>query len=268
MYNIESMETWQHDAEAFLARYQWGPNSKFLGVSRMLDNIQALSKGKYVVSQRPRGVLSGFLAILPQGTTVYLPPVLGKIGPKRIRLRHRVEKGAIFSAYWFQNKLILEDVLVWNSEPVWFQAPFQERWKIMQTFLHSYYHKDPVQGFELQFAKYQSLGSLQQPADNMVMEFVPNEPKLKRLIWSQDRKSQPRLLIKPDIVQKLEFTARKDASAGPDVYTVYRGVEKLGYGVVKTLAISKALRAATDAEIKIDAVWSEQFHKWEIKQVF
>ena len=265
------METWQHDAEAFLARYQWGPNSKFLGVSRMLDNIQSLARGKYVASQRPRGVLSGFLAILPQGTSVYLPPISGKIGPKRIRLRHRVEKGAIFSAYWFQNKLILEDVLVWNSEPLWFQSTFQERWQIMQTFLNSYYRKDPLQGFELSFAKYQSLGSLKQPVDNMVIEFVPNEPRQKRLIWSQDRKNQPRLLIKAevktDIKNTVEFTARKDASAGPDVYTVYRGSEKLGYGVVKTLAISKALRAATDTDIKIDAVWSEQFHKWEIKQV-
>ena len=233
----------------------------------MLDNLQSLARGKYVVSQRPRGVLSGFLAILPQGTTVYLPPISGKIGPKRIKLRHSVEKGAIFSAYWFQTTLILEDVLVWNSEPVWFQSSFQERWQIMQTFLTSYYHKDPVQGIELRFAEYQSLGSLKQPVDNMVIEFVPNEPRQKRLIWSQDRKTQPRLRIKAEVKNIVEFTARKDASAGPDVYTVYRGAEKLGYGVVKTLAISKALRAATDTDIKIDAVWSEQFHKWEIKQV-
>jgi hypothetical protein len=272
-------ESWVEQAEAYLGTHQWGPNGKYLGVSRMLkdEDLHSLQKGKYVASQRPRGILSGFLAILPKyGPIVYIPPISGKVGPMRIRLRHRIEKGAIFSAYWMQKDLVLEDILVWNEEPVWCTKSFDERWKIMKNVVENYYKPDIVQKFGMRLAKYQSLASLQKPDDSVVLEFVPNDPKQKRIIWTQERKNiqvQPARIqpapvehTKPKQTVK-EFSAKKDVHAGPDVYNVYRGTEKLGYALVKTLAISKALRKYAENEIQVDAVWNPQFSKWEIKQI-
>ena len=257
-------DSWIEQGKNFLQTHQWGPNAKYIGVSRMMkeEDIGTLQKGKFVVSQRPRGVLSGFLAILPnQGQAVYLPPISGKVGPMRIRIRHCLEKGALFSAYWHNRKCILEDVLVWNEEPIWFTKSFEERWKCMQSFLQNYYKPDIVQGLEIQFAKYTSFANLSKPEQGRVLEFVPNDPKQKRMIWTQDR------IEKQEQASAVGFLARKDAAAGPDVFTVYRGEEKLGYALVKTLAISKALRSSTQTDINIHAVWNSQFNKWEIQSV-
>ena len=267
-------------AETYLGKYQWGPNGKYFGVSRMMkeEDLHSLQKGKYVASQRPRGILSGFLAILPNyGPSVYIPPISGKVGPTRIRLRHRIEKGAIFSAYWLQGDLILEDILVWNEEPIWSTKSFEERWKIMKTVVESYYKPDIVQKFGIKLANYQSLAALTKPDESTVIEFVPNDPKQKRVIWTQERKNiqpqtRPQLQTQEPLkhVQKpskTEFIAKKDTNAGPDVYMIYRDTEKLGYALVKTLAISKALRNCSDNEIQVDAVWNPQFSKWEIKQI-
>lgn len=275
---VEGMvETWLEHAEQFLGKHQWGPQGRYIGVSRMLkeEDLDSLRKSKVVISQRPRGILSGFLAILPNnGNAVYIPPVSGKVGPRSIRVRHRLEKGAIFSAYWLKNELVVEDVIVWNDESVWMNKTFEARWAIMRTFIEMYYKPDVVQGVVIKTATYQSLQNLTKPAENMVLEFVMNEPKQKRVIWTNERKIQTEQRL-PTIVAKQEneqppvdtFVVKKDLSAGPDVYTVYRGQEKLGYALVKTLAISKALRNAQQEEIPIDAAWSKQFGKWEIKRV-
>jgi hypothetical protein len=54
---------------------------------------------------------------------------------------------------------------------------------------------------------------------------------------------------------------------GPDVFSVWRGEERLGLGLVRTLAISKALRLANLDEIQVVAEHNKQFDKWEIKSV-
>ena len=54
---------------------------------------------------------------------------------------------------------------------------------------------------------------------------------------------------------------------GPDVFSVWRSEEKLGLALVKTLAISRALRVAEGATIPIEAVWNKGFDKWEIMKI-
>ena len=137
------VETWLEHAEQFLGKHQWGPQGKYIGVSRMLkeEDLDSLRKSKVVISQRPRGILSGFLAILPNnGNAVYIPPVSGKVGPRSIRVRHRLEKGAIFSAYWLRNDLILEDVIVWNDDSVWMNKTFEYNFRGEMKDLESINH--------------------------------------------------------------------------------------------------------------------------------
>ena len=266
--------TWIGAAEEYLGKHQWGPNGRFLGVSRMFkeEDLGALTKTKVFATQRPRGILSGFLAIVPVlGYAVYIPPIAGKVAPMRIRMRIRVEKGAIFSVYWNKDELILEDVLVWNDESIWFTKSFEERWGIMKQFIETCYKPDVSQGFIMKPAIYQSLQSLSKPTEYMVVEFIPNDPKQKRMIWTSERKQniakKEEIRAKPELNTSNDFILKKESNSGPDVYTVYRSGEKQGLALVKTLAISKALRNCQQEEINVHAEWNNQFGKWEIRQV-
>ena len=60
--------------------------------------------------------------------------------------------------------------------------------------------------------------------------------------------------------------AKRDPSA-PDVFQLWRGSESLGMALIRTMAISKALRLAKGEEIPVEAVLNNKFHKWEIINV-
>ena len=54
---------------------------------------------------------------------------------------------------------------------------------------------------------------------------------------------------------------------GPDVYAVYKGETRLGLALVRTLAISKALRLAMTpgvASVAINAEHNKTFDKYEV----
>ena len=117
-------EEWVHNAKEYLA-------PRFVAVSRIMKegDIALLEKDQFVVSSRPRGVLSGFLVIVPNtGYAVYIPPNGSIQGPKRIRMRlsnYVIENGAIFSCYCKKDKnIVIEDVLIWNNKNVWLSLSF------------------------------------------------------------------------------------------------------------------------------------------------
>jgi len=265
---------WVAQAEEFCGSYGWGARGKYIGVSRMFadgDKI-ALQRHKMVMSIRPRGILSGFLAVVPAlGYAVYLPPVAARAGPQRIRMRLSdtvLKQGAIFSAYPLRDgKLILEDVLVWKGNSVWFTTPFEERWNtIMKQFVLQEWKNDPVlQTRSIDLASYVSISDVSEPDVQSVLEFVPNAPNQKRLIWvpSKDVSAATQPL---DATTK-QLMAKQEASMGPDVYSIWRGEERLGLAVVRTLAISRALRGAKLEAIPVDCVWNKQFEKWEIQTI-
>ena len=63
------------------------------------------------------------------------------------------------------------------------------------------------------------------------------------------------------------LVAKRETAMGPDVFSVWRGEEKLGLALVRTLAISRALRTASGTTIPIEAVWNKGFDKWEIVKI-
>jgi hypothetical protein len=256
-------------AEEYMGKYGWGPRGRHIGLSRMMgvSDKSAIATTNMVASIRPRGILSGFLVIVPStGYAMYIPPVASKMSPFRMRLRIPESvwnDGAVFSAYLRRDKrLVLEDILVWQSKPVWNTTGFSERWKLMAAFLESWHPDTALQGVRIEPAVYTSLASITEPDEHSVLEFVPQAPNQKRLIWmpSATQKEQPK-------TSGASLVAKREAAMGPDVYSVWRSEEKLGLALVKTLAISRALRTANLAEIPIEAVWNKGFDKWEVLKI-
>ncbi len=289
---------WVSVAEEFCGAYGWGARGKYIGISRMFSDSdkQHISRGKVFGSTRPRGILSGFLVIAPSlRYAVYLPPIAAKVGPQRIRMRiseFLQTSGAIFSAFMTRDKrLIIEDVLVWDKHPVWLTTPFEKRWNtIMAQFVKQEFINDNgIQGFTIELAKYVPIAQLTEPDAHTVLEFIPDAPNHKRLIWipqkntesnqpivqTEDVKEIPNtVLSSTDHVQKPKTTIvshgpkyiRREIAMGPDVYSVWEKETKtrLGLALIRTLAISRLLRTDSAEEIDVKAEWNRQFEKWEI----
>jgi hypothetical protein len=272
----ESGQDWVATAEEYIGQHGWGARGKSLGISRMYsDNDKAiLRKDKVVATLRPRGILSGFLAVVPNlGYAVYLPPIAAKMGPQRIRMRLSpavLADGAIFSVYYTRDRtVILEDVLVWRNMPVWNTKTFKERWEqILVDFIkHHYVPMLELQGVTIKLAEYVSVNQAQEkePDANQVVEFVMNGANTKRIIWIPPKAEQtpvtaPAVSFSGDV-----FKVKKDM--GPDVYSIWKGEERLGLALVRTLAISRALRLADIDNVTVTADYNKQFDKWEIKTV-
>ena len=311
---------WVDTAEEYIAQHGWGARGRNNSASRLLHDgeRQSIARGKWVAGLRPRGVLSGFLAIVPRaGYATFLPPLTVKLAPQRIRLRisdELVEQGAVFSAYMTrERRLVVEDVLVWKGDPVWYTVPFHKRWnEIIHVFGTQEWRADlDYQGLSIELATYTPLSAAKEPDASSVVEFVPNLPNQRRLIWIPGRDAtgtggattspvparsagaaptpQQTIAVKPvapsaPIVLATSsprqaptptptptaaagLVAKKEALMGPDVYSVWRGGEKLGLALVRTLAISRALRVCTAETIRIEATWNKQFDKWEVVEI-
>jgi len=280
---------WVNTAEEYCGRFGWGARGKYIGISRMMnDNDKsALSQGTFVAAIRPRGVLSGFLAVVPGlDYAVFLPPIAAKIGPQRIRMRLSdilKEKGAIFSAYITRDKtMVLEDVLVWQEKSVWFTEQFKQRWNnIMNTFTTDHWKEDSqLQGLSIIMATYIPLATIQEPEQGSVIEFIPNQPNQKRMIYigsqSSPKTTNPTVQSSPnknEIINKadsVKFTVKKEAGMGPDVYAIFKNDERMGIALVRTLVVSRALREAISDKVEmipVSAVHNKQFDKYEVTAV-
>lgn len=272
---------WVAAAEEFLGKFGWGARGRNLGVSRMFGtgDTNSLVRNAYVGTHRPRGILSGFLVVVPGGPVVYIPPIAAKVPPQRLRLRLSAAvlgSGAVFSAYMTRETpraCVLEDVLVWNGADVWSSKTFHDRWNnVLQEFVTAHFRADPVlQGFEVKLASYVSANRLTEPDDKHVVELIPDAPAVKRLIWMPPRAAP----IVPAHTESGEgggavFTAQKEAGMGPDVYAVYKGTTRIGLALVRTLAISKALRLAMGPAkniVPVRAELNKTFEKYEILEV-
>ncbi len=266
---------WLRVAEEWIGNYGWGARGKSLGISRMFaeNDIGIIRREKLVASYRPRGILSGFLAVVPSlGCAVYIPPIAAKTGgPMRIRMRLSEEllrDGAVFSCYMTrERKMVLEDVLVWRNTLSWFTQSFAERWGLMKEFITTHWKPDTaLQTLQITIASYISLDTVGEPEPQIVVEFVPNKAGQKRIIWIPAKEEAQQ--VRPAAAAQSgtqPFIVRRDI--GPDVYTIWRDGTKLGQALVRTLATSRALRNAGGDDIAVTAEWNKQFEKWEVTGV-
>jgi hypothetical protein len=239
----------------YLTKFGIGPHGK-QSISKLLQDadITFLKSDPYIVTTRPRGILSGQLVIQNGGAT-YIPPLGKQPIPLRLRLKEDVRsKNAIFSAYMDESILVLEDVMVWNDVYVLSQG-FEERWKRMEEWNRGWQPDDTLQGVSIRFAEYVPLGSLVKPEERQLLEFVPLK-KGRRLIWLPDETEQTASEV---------FAARREAGIGPDIFSLWRGTERVpGIALVRTLAISRQLRLYPADEMAVRCGWNKMFERWEI----
>lgn len=270
---------WVAAAEEFIGKYGWGARGRNLGVSRMFGtgDIASCVRNTHVARLRPRGILSGFLAIVPGAGVVYIPPIAAKVAPQRMRLRvseELLETGAVLSAYLTRESprcLVIEDVLVWKGQNVWHTRTFSDRWNnVMAEFVEKHFRSDTMlQGFDVKLAEYTAPNILEEPDEKQVVELVPEATGVKRLIWMPPRVDAAHAA--PSVAESGGgYTAQKEAGMGPDVYAIYKGATRLGLALVRTLAVSRALRLAmgpAQTVVPVRAELNKTFEKYEILEV-
>ena len=275
------MSSWVEKAEEFIGKHGFGSRGKHISISRVLNptDLSQLPLQQHVCAYRPRGILSGFLVIHPElQYVVYLPPAASKLQPQRFytRINPRIlEHGLIASAYLYNKQFVIEDLLAIDGHILWSRS-FSERWKLLKQFLENDLRHDPfIQGgYTLTSTSYMPLGSLIEPSDDKVVEFVASASGgQKRMIWIPVRGGASSQTTQPAANSSVKnaHVAKREAGLGPDVYTVYDGETKLGIALVRTLLASRGLRlafAAGDAEtIRVNTQFNKQFDKWEILDV-
>jgi len=262
---------WVDNAEEYAGSHGWGARGKQIGISRMLNDsdLTHIANIPCVAAIRPRGIISGFLVIVPKlGYSIFLPPIAARMGPVQIKCRYSqtlLEKGAILSAYMMRDSatgtktLIVEDVLVWLGENVWYSNTLQERWNLIRDLFENHFAADvQLQKCFIRPQEYKSLLECTEPPEEKVLEICPNQKGQKRLIWNAPKEKR----------QDTAFIAKHEVGAGPDVYVLFRGEERLGQALIRTLAISKAIRKALkENACVVQACFNKQFEKWEITEV-
>ena len=274
--------SWTETAEEFIGKHGFGARGKHISLSRILNpsDLTQLQTSQFVCAYRPRGILSGFLVIHPQlQYAVYLPPATSKLQPQRFHLRidaRHMEHGVIASAYLYNKQLVVEDLVAIDGEVVWLNRGFSERWRRLKQFLESELRHDAFlqSGTVITCTSYMSLGSMAEPPDDKVVEFIPSGGGgQKRVIWIPDRataKTEPAIGASSSGGKVL--IAKRDVGMGPDVYSLHDGDVKLGTALVRTLVASRALRLAfaggsgTDS-VRVSAQFVKQFDKWEVLDV-
>ena len=152
------------------------------------ENGEIFSKYKFYAIPRLGRDVPGFLVIRPEGT-YFFNPRRQETYRLRLRLSSEVrESGSILigTLYYFEKKLVLEDVYRWNGEIVWNTDTFEKRWELLREFFDKHWTQDLYlqKNMEILPTKIQSIGSALNNLDpEMGVDFQPNDPKRKRFFW-------------------------------------------------------------------------------------
>jgi hypothetical protein len=272
--------SWVEKTEEFIGKHGFGSRGKNITISRILNSsdLSHIQTSHHVCAYRPRGILSGFLVIHPElQYAVYLPPATSKLQPQRIHVRVNpriLEHGLIASAYLYNKQFVIEDLIAIDGDILWSRA-FTERWKRLKQFLENDFRHDPFlqSGYTFTSTSYIPIGSLVEPSDDKVVEFVAcGVGGQKRMIWIPTRGVVGATTPASGGGAAAVHVAKREAVLGPDVYSVYEGETKLGTALVRTLVASRALRLAFASgggadTVRVNTQFNKQFDKWEILDV-
>lgn len=245
-----------------------------LGISKILQDVEFLKTTKCVASFRPRGVLSGFLVIAPalHGTAVFVPPMGAKMPPRVFRMRLAPEVfrdgGAIFSAHIQGGEVVIEDILMYKGARLFQTMGFQERWTGPLAKFNDEWAPDDVMqgGVRIRYTEYVSVaeacGALVEGGrEGQVVEFVPLAgANVRRHVW----------IPMEEVAAKHVMTARRESALGPDIYTLVGAAAGSGasgggaIALVRTLAISRALKLVGRDEFRVEVAWNKMFERQEI----
>jgi len=266
------------DAERYVDNHGWmGTSKKHVGVCRLFSegDIPLIRVKEAVIGVRPRGILSGFLVIVPEskGTATFIHNTLTNKESYSFRLRLCEElrkTGCIASAYMNKDEIVVEDMLVWKDEPVFYCKTFPERWSYVQQFFSALATDSALQRCTIRAATYALPTTVTAVPNHSVVEWVPFAPNQRRLVVVPDRTLEVKPVEKAvieKVVKKVlkdePVVARRDA-VGPDVYQLWRGSTHLGQALVRTMGVSKSLRLCPGESIPVKVEFHKVFSKWEI----
>jgi hypothetical protein len=244
--------------------------------------------------------MSGFF-VIQESHSVYVP-FKGRPEQVRLRVSEEMRKGTVFMAFKQQQTLVLEDVLVWKGELVWTCKTFPERWFLLNKFFTNHVALDlALQRMSVRPVTFVQPTTVPAFESKSVLEWIPHAPGQRRLLFvpnGEDAATEPVAALQSAIAARLQpavapsaviastthaatssalapavttprtsaIVAKRDAS-GPDVFQLWRGSESLGMALIRTMAISKALRIAKGEEISVEVTFNGKFNKWEIINV-
>jgi len=172
-------------------------------------------------------------------------------------------------------RIFLEDTFMWKGRNVAAEEPFIARLKRAQDWFDNSLLQDSrlIQGLEFEMAAWKPLDAV---APTSSWDLMPNEAGRWRLTWHcslppplhpqqpQQPPQQPQQPQQPKQPPKLIALARREP--GPDQWQLFSsdGIA-LGRALIRTLAISSALRSAKDPQ-RVEVAWNATFQKWEIER--
>jgi hypothetical protein len=173
-----------------------------------------------------------------------------------------------------ERKLRLEDVLMWKGRDLSDKETFTQRWQLARQWLEHYCIMDSrlLSGLDLELAPWQPLAAVHPDG---VWEFQSDSPG-RRLMWiaryADSANSSPALgpMPPPIVAPKMEeltgpVIAVATRAAGPEQWMLSSsdGMD-LGRALVRTMAVSGAMRSVKAGSVRVEVEWCSAFQKWEI----
>jgi hypothetical protein len=282
----------------WLSTQDIGPESTFR-FSNQLDSkkLGVLRSAPMMLAKRPGSARSGYLCFYPPlKVAIFVEDIDYRkdqpvIKPPRafiLRMRHSPSiynaGGSVFAVtlHVSDSILWLEDVLVWNGQPIWMTHSFSKRWLILKSWLENDWSEDPnlQRGLIIKPRQPLPLSSfLSEPGD--VWEFIPEDAGKRKLMWKDKRlmpvsissypqkdiprKSRQKSEVKeeesvkptpvvqvgildsyfPSLPQENDgsLIAMAKKETGPDVYSLYSAEgTNLGLAVIRKMTLSLSMR--------------------------
>jgi hypothetical protein len=160
----------------------------------------------------------GFLCFLPRKPVQFLKCRLDTGFYLRLRVESSLfQDGTVFIASHHLNTITVQDCWMWQGENLT-KFPYSKRFSYVTKFIHSYIVQDPrLSGFEVQAATHFQLDSFQElveSQDYASIDFLPENPRRRRLFYRMETSAPARAIAKPVAKQQ-----QKPPAAAPQSYT-------------------------------------------------
>jgi len=245
------------------------------------------SKKWYWLTQIGR---SGYLVFLPNTPAVWIDEQFKQSYKVQMRVSSNIyEKNTVLIASLNQvdSLLRLEDAWIISGQPLR-NNPFTQRWNSLLEFFCVLYKQDSTlqQGLRIELATYQPLTYIKDiPLPNVMLaqgeddrrlrvqliqkpsEFVRPVPKDERAaIPVPAPKPAPRPAPRPTRPTRPSSDEAVAVAHPeyPDTYDLFIDGVKKGYAAVQDLDLSKRLKTASTAEIRVKIEWNPEFSMYEI----
>ena len=249
-------------------------------------HVPALKRNIWFVMKRST-TRSGLVVVWPaMKCCVYISgdaPTQKRPEPRVALLRIRIDPQflsddvglTVFSATLSSatRRLTLDDTLLWKGRRIFETETFSKRWNRAVQWVEHYCLLDPrlMGGLEIEMAQWEPLDHLRPEKS---WELQPDEIGRKRLLWIANHSSQEagpaasmqgQIASAAPVLETGPLVAKAMRDSGPEQWLLSTGDgTALGKALIRTLAVSTALRSAKTDGLHVEVSWNRVFQKWEI----